>query len=880
MPPIRLPGAARRLLAVLLLSLLALLLLWLALPRLLGLAAEHWLAVPGLEELQVDVEEVGGEHARLREVRAVYQSAGGDRYRIALHNIAIDYSLPGGQVERLDVASGELELLTGQTAPPSPWPLLEWPNLPLGEAQVRDLRVTVTWPDRPERPRLEARGDFRLRQTAGQWQAEFRPDADLLRITAIPPQAPDTALEIHAEWLPAVGPAADARLSIGRQPTQQAAKLLAQLPLPVLAALARHLGLALPLGEISGSVRLQAEALLGETAGNVRALNGEAEFADSRVQATAGPLAFELSGKLRFAWQASAAQLELLPGLRWQLASDGEQALQVSGRQETAFAIRHDNGVAVSEGELAFAVQSPQWGHWQGALRRLTLHGGTDPADWRSADAQLRLQGQLPPSQQKTIRVGEVKAAGDATLHWSRSAEVRSELAMQVGVGRLSWLSDPPLRVNASTWQVKAVALAQADDPFGPSLVVQGEASSPQLTAVLAGRPDKTLTLGASRLQLLHFRPAGRSAAGDAPNKGGAGVADGELLLSADALRIGNWPSPDLRARLRLDGDALRADGTLRLQQTEVLSFAGSHALARGCGNATLAMQQNLPKLGQLLQPRPPALLKLALLAGEADAHFTVDWCTKSTPRFDVKGKLQARAVALGWERARVEGLRTTLQLDGLQPLRGRLQLAARGGALATGTSLSDLDVDLALAAQTLSVRALQVKLLGGSVGSEPLDLPWPPSDKPLPLQVRQIDLGQLLALLQVHDLSGSGQLGGVLPLAWRDGGVEVDNGELSSASGGTIKYAPPLLTPDNPGLQALRNFHFQQLGVRLWYGSEGAYRTRATLEGSNPDFYSGYPVRFRLNINGQLPGLFRAALFSGDFNRHILEQLQSGKLE
>ena len=44
--------------------------------------------------------------------------------------------------------------------------------------------------------------------------------------------------------------------------------------------------------------------------------------------------------------------------------------------------------------------------------------------------------------------------------------------------------------------------------------------------------------------------------------------------------------------------------------------------------------------------------------------------------------------------------------------------------------------------------------------------------------------------------------------------------------------------------------------------------------------FYSGYPIRFRLDINGALPGLFRAALFSGDFNRHILEQLRSGSLE
>ena len=87
-------------------------------------------------------------------------------------------------------------------------------------------------------------------------------------------------------------------------------------------------------------------------------------------------------------------------------------------------------------------------------------------------------------------------------------------------------------------------------------------------------------------------------------------------------------------------------------------------------------------------------------------------------------------------------------------------------------------------------------------------------------------------------------------------------------------------LRPERPGLQALRNLHFQKLDMRLNYASNGAYRTESVLEGSNPDFYDGYPIRFSLNINGELPGLFRSALFSGDFNRHILEQLQSGKLQ
>ena len=80
--------------------------------------------------------------------------------------------------------------------------------------------------------------------------------------------------------------------------------------------------------------------------------------------------------------------------------------------------------------------------------------------------------------------------------------------------------------------------------------------------------------------------------------------------------------------------------------------------------------------------------------------------------------------------------------------------------------------------------------------------------------------------------------------------------------------------------MQALRNFHYKQLGADISYTSDGDYRARATLQGNNPDFYDGYPVHLRLNIGGNLPGMFRAALFSGDFSRHILQQLQTGKLQ
>lgn len=861
----------RRWAGALALILFLLLALWLSLPRLLGLAAERWLAVPGLQALRVDVGSVGADQGRLREVRADYLSAGGHRVRIVLHDIVVDYSPVGRQVERIAVARGDIQIIAGPAAEASPWPLLDWPAIPLRAARIDDLRVAV---QRSQESPLEARGSFDLQQTddQGHFLAEFKAGEDVLRLSAQPPTPAGEQAKFDLEWQPVGGEGAHAHLQVSRQPAQQPARLEARVPLSILEPVARVLGVAMPFSEMRGYATVQSEATLGGTTGTLRAANGNIELVDTgaRTVGTENPVALTLAGKLRFAWQPMQAELVLQPGWRWQASVGGTQPAQASGTLERALMIRQDAAGVIGDGDLPFAVSASPWGQWRGTLQRFRMQGGREPATWTTAEAQLRIVGELKTWQRDALKVRDVRVESDAALYWSKTAGLRSTVSAQLGVGALAWAGDSPLNVGPTTWTVNAEATAKADETFWRSLSVQGKASAPQLRleSGAGGGSKQTVTLGPAQLQLAKFSP------------GAAHGIRGELQLAADAVRFGQWPSPDVRARVRFAGDALQLDGSLRRQGETLLDFSGAHALAKACGEATLTARHALPALDKLLQPRPAALAPLAFHAGEADASFVVDWCARPQARFDLRGTLRARDTALGWEKARVDGLQTTLQLDGLFPLRGRVTLAAQRGELATGTPLTDLNVDLSLAAQSLNVQAFDVNVLGGSMHAEPRVLPWPPSEQTLPLEIRRIDLEQLLALFAVQGLSGSGRLDGVLPLAYRDGSVEVDDGQLNSLGAGTLKYEPTLALPDNPGLMALRNFHYQRFVMRLWYAADGAYRTQATLEGSNPDFYDGYPIRFGLNINGELPGLFRSALFSGDFNRHILEQLRSGKLE
>lgn len=844
-------------------TLCVLLLIWLSLPRLLGLAAERWLQIPGVESLRVDIAEVDTGHLKLRKLSGVYRSAGGDRLKIALKDIAIDYSPTRRHIDRLDVGSGELDAFLAEKAQDSPWPLLAWPQLPLGEARIHDLRLTL---HRAQGAPLQAQGDLSLQQVGEQLETQLRMNSGLLRMAATPGET----LEIKAEWQPAAGPGANARVQIARQPTQQPAKLTANAPLPLLAEVAQAVGISLPERDLQGTVVLSAEVQLGETTGAIRSVSGEFELADVNVKTpeTGFQASASLAGKLRFAWQTQEATLELLPGLRWQVTADAVP-MNANGQLEQPFVLRQTGDKTVSEGEFSFAAKSSAWGAWNGTIRNISLDGGPGFADWRAADAQLRIQGQLPRWQQGAIQLHDVKANGDATLRWSRTAGVSSKTTLQLAAERLSLSGDSPLSIAKPAWKVTAEATTNPEGDIWKSLTVRGEASSPQMKLELGSPTERTITLGPTRLQLTRF---------SAPQPGAARA---DFTISADAIHAGStWPVPDLRAHVLLDRGRVRADGNVLLHGKEALRFDGSHTLKGGCGEATLTMQQALSVLGTQLQPRPPALAPLVMGSGEADARLTLNWCAPPNLKFDAKGTLHVRDATIGWEKALAQGVQATAQLDGLHPLRGRIQLAAQRGQLATGTELADLDLDLALTGPALQVNALSLNMLGGSIHSETTTLPWPLTDKTLPLELRQIDVSQLLELFKVNGLSGSGRLNGVLPLTYRDGALEVHDGLLNSTGAGTLKYAPSLEIPDNPGLQALRNLHFQKLGMRINYASNGAYRTESTLEGSNPDFYDGYPVRFSLNINGELPGLFRSALFSGDFNRHILEQLQSGKLK
>ena len=201
---------------------------------------------------------------------------------------------------------------------------------------------------------------------------------------------------------------------------------------------------------------------------------------------------------------------------------------------------------------------------------------------------------------------------------------------------------------------------------------------------------------------------------------------------------------------------------------------------------------------------------------------------------------------------------------------------------IAEVTLANDVDVtDLTLGGRWQNgfyVDHAELSIFGGTVKMDPVFLDFSGKPNIIELEVDNIELDQVLQMIGQEGLSGSGRMGGNIPLRLLSDGIAIDDGYLKNKTKGTLSYnfsgesAPQL---DNIALQALNDFRYDTLDIELNYQTNGDYTIRSRLEGRNPQLYEGYPIAFNINLTGSLPGLLRASLITGDFHSEILKQIQ-----
>jgi hypothetical protein len=223
-----------------------------------------------------------------------------------------------------------------------------------------------------------------------------------------------------------------------------------------------------------------------------------------------------------------------------------------------------------------------------------------------------------------------------------------------------------------------------------------------------------------------------------------------------------------------------------------------------------------------------------------------------------------------------VKGLSTamTFHAEGPESIAMAQPVPLKIASIQTGVELTNVAMLMQAAwklsdpAPVLDVKNLQFDVFGGAGTSPGVHLDWVQPSRRITFSLRNLDLARILSIEQHKGLQGSGILNGTLPVTVTAAGMTVEDGALEAQPpGGVIRYAsvqePSKLITESDShvnlvVQALANFHYTVLRVRVQYAETGTLDLSMRLEGRNPDLRNVPPVHFNLTVQEHVPTLLK----------------------
>jgi hypothetical protein len=310
---------------------------------------------------------------------------------------------------------------------------------------------------------------------------------------------------------------------------------------------------------------------------------------------------------------------------------------------------------------------------------------------------------------------------------------------------------------------------------------------------------------------------------------------------------------------------------------------SGSYDLERRRGAATLRLHplQFEPEGRQPAGLFPILAGQLSQVKGSVEAIGSLSW---EEGRASSEVDVALRDVGFATEVAEVEGVNGTIRLTGPNPTATPPGQLLSVGRIDFGLELTEGLVRFELRPEgTLALEAAQWDVAGGSVRTAG-QLDPKAAEQELVLEVEDVDLGELFARTKLEGLSGSGSLGGHIPLVRRGDVLEIRNATLAADEpGGAIRYLP---TPGVAGmaesaagfdvlLAALENFRYEELELSLNGTTTGTVELLLHLRGANPALEGGRPVEFNLNLEAQLADLLQTGVATYRIPEKIEERLR-----
>ncbi len=307
------------------------------------------------------------------------------------------------------------------------------------------------------------------------------------------------------------------------------------------------------------------------------------------------------------------------------------------------------------------------------------------------------------------------------------------------------------------------------------------------------------------------------------------------------------------------------------------------HTLSSGAGriNFEIPTITLTPETFTLADLFPPAAQWFDTALGEASAKGHLLW-DKDVLSGQMSVKLNdVQLVSDDFSLKDLNGSITFIELIPLvMPPRQRLKALVSYGEL--GPMPAQLEFQLQDDGK-IAIQDLDLTLAGGHLNTRGLLQTDKGLSAKAAIGVRAVDLKELLQLIGVKGLNGTGKLSGSIPIRIANGKLVISEGKLRALGPGTLRYGGSALEKqlsareDTAGTvsKVLSDFRYQKLTMRLDKEAKGLGTILLQMEGSNPAVYKGHPFAFNIRIESDFDKLGRIAFGGAQTFSEALKRAQ-----
>lgn len=351
------------------------------------------------------------------------------------------------------------------------------------------------------------------------------------------------------------------------------------------------------------------------------------------------------------------------------------------------------------------------------------------------------------------------------------------------------------------------------------------------------------------------------------------GVSSGKLA-DFKVGRLQHLAAKPYFAPLSLSGDAklkrkqLIINASGGIPGTKNLKITAAHNLDNSVGKVNLVIDP-LDFTPGALQPSAlfPDLAVLENVSGKASSSSHFSW-SKQGIRSGGKFDLQNLSFVQGG--ANITGLFAALELTDLLSPKSPAQQKITIQRVDLGAPMKNVEVIYQIQATDsprIVIDKARLNTIGGVLSLGPTLIDPSSSRNDMLIHVADLDLAKLFELIEVEGLAGNGRLDGSIPIIFDDGLVSIQNGKLSASKPGVLYFKSEMASKLLAGraddvdllLQALTEFHYTELTLKLNNSTSNDLVATLSLLGKNPSVLKGRLFRLNINLESNIGNILKA---------------------